>query len=97
VTGRTEQHARYPDAKLPLDDLTTVFAEIQSAKAFVGDVAVRIVDRTLALSGGGYMNASPPAGAYRDVRATAFMHPLGANRDYTFLADIAAGRVPELH
>lgn len=93
-----EQHERYPTERLPLEELTTVFAEIQSAKAFVGDVAVRIVDRTLALSGGGgYMSASPLARAYRDVRATAFMHPLGANRGYTFLADIAAGRAPQLH
>jgi alkylation response protein AidB-like acyl-CoA dehydrogenase len=58
---------------------------------------VRVVDRTLALSGGGYMSASPLARAYRDVRATAFMHPLGANRGYLFLADIAAGRDPQLH
>ena len=46
---------------------------------------MRIVDRTLALSGGaGYMNGSPLARAYRDVRATSFMHPLGANRAFSF-------------
>jgi alkylation response protein AidB-like acyl-CoA dehydrogenase len=93
-----EQHRRHPAERLPREDLTAIFAEIQSAKAFIGDVAVRIVDRTLALSGGGgYMSASPLARAYRDVRATAFMHPLGANRGYLFLADIAAGRDPQLH
>ena len=51
----------------------------------------------LALSGGaGYMNRSPLARAYRDVRAGAFMHPLGANRAYAFLARIALGMRPEL-
>ena len=59
---------------------------------------VRIVDRALALSGGaGYLNGSPLARAYRDVRATAFMHPLGANRAYAFLGEVAAGREPSLH
>ena len=58
-------------------------------------MAVRIVDRALALSGGaGYLNGSPLARAYRDVRATAFMHPLGANRAYAFLGqlELAASR-----
>jgi hypothetical protein len=35
--------------------------------------------------------------AYRDVRATPFMHPLGANRAYAFLGQLAAGRKPTLH
>ncbi len=59
---------------------------------------MRIVDRALALSGGaGYLNGSPLARAYRDVRATAFMHPLGANRAYGFLGQLALGREPCLH
>jgi len=58
---------------------------------------VRIVDRALALSGGaGYLNGSPLARAYRDVRATPFMQPLGANRAYAFLGELAAGREPTL-
>jgi alkylation response protein AidB-like acyl-CoA dehydrogenase len=78
--------------------LTSLFAEAQSAKAFVSEASVRIVDRALALSGGaGYLNGSPLARAYRDVRATAFMHPLGANRAYAFLGQVAAGREPSLH
>ena len=57
----------------------------------------RIVDRALALSGGaGYLNGSPLARAYRDVRAGAFMHPLGANRAYGFLARTALGLRPHL-
>jgi alkylation response protein AidB-like acyl-CoA dehydrogenase len=79
-------------------DLTLLFAEAQAAKTFVGEAAVRIVDRALALSGGaGYLNGSPIARAYRDVRATAFMHPLGTNRAYDYLGELAFGAVPALH
>jgi alkylation response protein AidB-like acyl-CoA dehydrogenase len=93
-----EQHERHPTAQPPAEELTSVFAEAQSAKAFVGEAAARIVDRALALSGGaGYVNGSPLARAYRDVRATPFMHPLGANRAYAFLGELAAGRAPTLH
>jgi L-evernosamine nitrososynthase len=57
-----------------------------------------VVDRALGLSGGaGYLNRSLLARAYRDVKAGAFMHPLGANRAYEFLADISLGREPALH
>jgi hypothetical protein len=31
------------------------------------------------------------------VRAGAFMHPLGANRAYEFLGDVALGRQTDLH
>jgi alkylation response protein AidB-like acyl-CoA dehydrogenase len=55
------------------------------------------IDRALALSGGaGYLNGHPLARAYRDVRAGDFMHPLGANRAYDFLGDVALGREPVL-
>jgi alkylation response protein AidB-like acyl-CoA dehydrogenase len=93
-----EQHERSlasPDGAV---DVTGLFAEVQAAKTFIGEAAVRVVDRALALSGGaGYLNGSPLARAYRDVRATAFMHPLGANRAYSFLGQLAAGRGPTLH
>ena len=56
------------------------------------------MDRALPLSGGaGYLNGSPLARAYRDVRAGAFMHPLGANRAYELLGQLALGRQPSLH
>jgi alkylation response protein AidB-like acyl-CoA dehydrogenase len=78
--------------------VTALFAEAQAAKTFVSEAAVRIVDRALALSGGaGYLNGSPLARAYRDVRAGGFMHPLGANRAYDLLGDVALGREPALH
>ena len=93
-----EEQSANPAAPPPPDDLKRLFADVQSAKAFVGETAVRVVDRALALSGGaGYLNGSPLARAYRDVRATAFMHPLGANRAYSFLGELALGREPSLH
>jgi alkylation response protein AidB-like acyl-CoA dehydrogenase len=79
-------------------DTATVFAETQAAKTFVNEASARIVDRALALSGGaGYLNAHPLSRAYRDVRAGGFMHPLGANRAYELLGDLALGRELVLH
>ena len=93
-----EHHVRNPTSTGTPMEVTDLFAEAQSAKAFISDAGVRIVDRALALSGGaGYLNGSPLARAYRDVRATAFMHPLGSNRAYAFLGELAAGRRPNLH
>jgi alkylation response protein AidB-like acyl-CoA dehydrogenase len=80
------------------EELGALFAEAQAAKAFVNEAAARVVDRALALSGGaGYVNGSPLARAYRDVKAGSFMHPLGANRVYDYLAHIALGEHAELH
>src|SRR5215207_1093689 len=75
-----------------------LFAEVQAAKTFINEAAVGVVDRALALSGGaGYMAAHPLARAYRDVRAGAFMHPLGANRAYELIGEVALGIEPTLH
>jgi alkylation response protein AidB-like acyl-CoA dehydrogenase len=93
-----EHHECNPTSLGTAQELTQLFAEVQSAKLFVGEAAVRIVDRALAQSGGvGYLNGSPLARAYRDVRALPFMHPLGSNRAYAFLGQLAAGREPSLH
>jgi L-evernosamine nitrososynthase len=93
-----EHHEHNPTSRGTADELTQLFAEAQSAKVFIGEAAARIVDRALALSGGaGYLNGSPLARAYRDVRALPFMHPLGANRAYAFLGQLATGREPSLH
>jgi alkylation response protein AidB-like acyl-CoA dehydrogenase len=92
-----EHYAEHPADDGGDDKVVAVFSEGQAAKAFVVEAAGRIVDRALALSGGaGYLNGSPLARAYRDVRAGAFMHPLGANRAYGFLARTALGLRPEL-
>jgi alkylation response protein AidB-like acyl-CoA dehydrogenase len=93
-----EHSERNPTSRGTAEELTGLFAEAQSAKLFVGEAAARIVDRALALSGGaGYLNGSPLARAYRDVRALPFMHPLGANRAHAFLGQLAAGGDPSLH
>ena len=80
------------------EELAALFAEAQAAKAFVNEASARIVDRALALSGGaGYVNGSPLARAYRDVKAGTFMHPLGANRAYDYLSRAALGEETSLH
>lgn len=92
-----DHYAANPTGPGTDDEVVAVFAEGQAAKTFVNDAATRVVDRALALSGGGgYLNGSPLARAYRDVRAGAFMHPLGANRAYGFLGDVALGRPHDL-
>jgi alkylation response protein AidB-like acyl-CoA dehydrogenase len=79
------------------DELTTVFAEVQAAKTFVGAAARRIVDRALTLAGGaGYMRSHPLSRAYRDVRAGAFMQPLSSVRAADFIGAVALGLQPAL-
>jgi alkylation response protein AidB-like acyl-CoA dehydrogenase len=93
-----EQHAANPASDGTAAELGALFAEAQAAKAFVGEATTRIVDRALSLSGGaGYLNGSPLARAYRDVKASSFMHPLAANRAYDYLAHVALGGQPSLH
>jgi alkylation response protein AidB-like acyl-CoA dehydrogenase len=80
------------------EHFVALFAQTQAAKTFVNETAARIVDRALTLSGGaGYLNGHPLARAYRDVRAGSFMHPLGANRAYDLLGDVALGRELVVH
>jgi alkylation response protein AidB-like acyl-CoA dehydrogenase len=93
-----EHRAANPASDGTAEELTALFAETQAAKAFVNEAAARAVDRALALSGGaGYVNGSPLARAYRDVRAGSFMHPLGANRAYDYLGHFALGEASPLH
>jgi alkylation response protein AidB-like acyl-CoA dehydrogenase len=74
------------------DELTTIFAEVQAAKTFANASAARIVDRALVLSGGaGYMRMHALSRAFRDVRAGAFMQPLGTVRAHEFLARASLG------
>jgi alkylation response protein AidB-like acyl-CoA dehydrogenase len=93
-----DEHFAAEPAATDSAGVVRLFAQAQAAKAFIGEAAVRIVDRALSLSGGaGYRNGSPLARAYRDVRASAFMHPLGANRAYELLGQLALGHEPSLH
>jgi alkylation response protein AidB-like acyl-CoA dehydrogenase len=92
-----DHYAANPDTDGADEELTAVFTEAQVAKTFVNEAATRVVDRALALSGGaGYLNGSPLARACRDVRAGAFMHPLGANRAYELVAQVELGLAPAL-
>jgi alkylation response protein AidB-like acyl-CoA dehydrogenase len=93
-----DHRAANPVSDGTADEVAALFAEAQAAKAFVGEAAARVVDRALALSGGpGYLNGSPLARAYRDVKAGSFMHPLGASRAYDYLAQAALGQATSLH
>jgi alkylation response protein AidB-like acyl-CoA dehydrogenase len=93
-----DHYAANPTSQGTDEELTSLFAEVQAAKTFVNEAATRVVDGALALSGGaGYMNGHPLGRAYRDVRAGAFMHPLGANRAYEYVGDVALGLTPTLH
>jgi alkylation response protein AidB-like acyl-CoA dehydrogenase len=93
-----EHDAASPASNGSAEELSALFAEAQAAKAFVNEAAARIVDRALALSGGsGYVNGSSLARAFRDVRAGAFMHPLGASRAYDYLGRVALGEAVSLH
>jgi alkylation response protein AidB-like acyl-CoA dehydrogenase len=93
-----EHRAANPASDGSAEELGALFAEAQAAKAFVNEAAARVVERALALSGGaGYVNGSPLARAYRDVKAGSFMHPLGANRAYDYLGRVALGEEASLH
>jgi alkylation response protein AidB-like acyl-CoA dehydrogenase len=93
-----DHQAANPASDGTAEQLQALFAEAQAAKAFVNEAAARIVERALALSGGaGYVNGSPLARAYRDVKAGMFMHPLGANRAYDYLSRVALGEQTALH
>jgi alkylation response protein AidB-like acyl-CoA dehydrogenase len=99
ATALIDDHrAANPASDGNAEQLEALFAEAQAAKAFVNEAAARIVDRALALYGGaGYVNGSPLARAYRDVKAGSFMHPLGANRAYDYLGRVALGEETSLH
>jgi alkylation response protein AidB-like acyl-CoA dehydrogenase len=91
-----EYYAAHPTGGAAFATAQATFAEVQAAKAFVQDAATRITDRALALSGGaGYMNANPLSKLWRDARAGAFMHPLGANRAHDFIARATLGLPPK--
>lgn len=78
------------------DDVLIAFKEAQCAKTFLNAAAIRVVDRSLTLSGGaGYMSRHPLSRLYRDVRAGAFMHPLAANTAHEFIGRVELGLEPD--
>src|SRR5690606_27515780 len=90
-------HAANPAGPGRDDEVVALSAEAQAVKAFANEAAGRIADRAPACSGGaGYLSGGPLSRAYRDARAGAFMHPLGANRAYELLSHLAVGDEPAL-
>jgi alkylation response protein AidB-like acyl-CoA dehydrogenase len=90
-----EYHEAFPLGGAPIGEVQAVYGEVQAVKTHINEAASRVCDRALALSGGaGYMAGHPLAKAWRDARAGAFMHPLGANRAYDLLARTALGVRP---
>lgn len=91
-----DYEAAHPAQRGTIEEVGPVFAEVQRAKAFINQAAVRIADRAMAMAGGaGFMNGTPLARAYRDARAGAFMHPLGANIVMEYLGAHTLGLRPE--
>jgi L-evernosamine nitrososynthase len=96
--GALSRAATLIDEQRDETSVADLFAEAQAAKTFCNDAAVRVVDRALTVVGGaGYSSGHPLARAYRDVRAGAFMHPLGANRAYDLVGRVALGADPAIH
>ena len=96
LTAIDDYHAAHPVNRGTLEEAHDAFAEVQMAKTFINAAAVRIADRAMAIAGGaGYSNANPLSRLYRDARAGAFMHPLGANVAYEYLGAVALGLSPQ--
>jgi alkylation response protein AidB-like acyl-CoA dehydrogenase len=90
-----EYEDEHTDERGSIGEVAAVFAEVQRAKAFVNAAAVRILDRALAMSGGGgYLTANPLSRLYRDARAGAFMHPLGVHVGMEYLGAHTLGLQP---
>ena len=93
-----EYYAARPTTPGTLDELHGIFKEVQCAKTFVHEAAMRIVDRALTLSGGaGFMNKHPLSRLYRDVRAGPFMHPFGSSTAYEYIGKVTLGLDPSVN
>lgn len=89
--------AAHPDSAGHPDSIVELFVEIQAVKTVVGEACARVVERSLAMTGGGgFLAGHPIARAYRDVRAGTFMNPLAANRAYELVGMAALGLDPAL-
>jgi alkylation response protein AidB-like acyl-CoA dehydrogenase len=92
-----EHEAAHPDSAGTPEEVTALFVAGQAAKTVVGEASARVVERSLAMTGGGgYLNGHPVARAYRDVRAGTFMNPLAASRAYELVGMAALGLEPSL-
>src|SRR5262249_28768097 len=91
-------YAEHPASIGSEEELHGIFCEVQSAKTFIHQAAIRVVDRALTLSGGaGYMNRHPLSRHCRDVRAGPFMHPLGLTAAYEYIGRLTLGLEPAVN
>lgn len=78
-------------------DLRELMAEAQCANLVVKRGAVAVVDRAMnAVGGGAYLNTSPLARHWRDVRAGSFMQPFTPVEAHGYIGAVSLGREPDL-
>ena len=88
---------QHPAGTVPLDELHALMKDFQCTKWFVNHKAIEIVNRALTASGGaGYLNASPLARLYRDVRAGPFMQLFSPNEAFDYIGKVTLGIDPRL-
>jgi alkylation response protein AidB-like acyl-CoA dehydrogenase len=91
-----EMQARVTPRSAELAAMRRLNADIEATKIFVERGCAQVVDRCLAVSGGGgYLASSPLARHYRDVRALPFMFPQ-ATETLQYIGMVALGREPAL-
>jgi alkylation response protein AidB-like acyl-CoA dehydrogenase len=84
-----------PVTSVSMEDLHELMAVGQASKLVLQRTAIDVVDKAMQLSGGaGYLNSSPLARWYRDVRAGPFMQPLSVNEAHEYIGRVALGQDP---
>jgi alkylation response protein AidB-like acyl-CoA dehydrogenase len=89
-------HQRLSPRSATLEHMRQAEAAIRATKLFVERSCIDIVDKCLAMTGGGgYLSHHPIARHYRDVRALPFMVPQ-ATESVQYIGMVALGLPPAL-